>query len=455
MSYKQYVGEVSSDIANVLADANCQPIIFVSSGFTKRYAGGPSWEELLKQLAEDCPLIEKDFAYYKQTFGSNFIKIGGVFADAYHAWAWGDGRANFPEEYFSEKFPREIFIKHAVAMILRGLNPEARIAGSKELTAEIDALKAMSPHAIVTTNYDELIEPIFPDYERVVGQKIFRRSYLSIGEIFKIHGCVTEPLSIILTEEDYERFNRDHMYLTSKLLTYFVEHPLIFVGYRAEDPNIKAVLYDIHRMIKDDFEIVPNMYILEWDPDLTDDSYPPRDKVLSVGEDINIRIKSITASSFEWVFKAFGVAGSLDRVNTKLLRALMARSFDLIRTDAPKKSAEIDFQTLEHALESGETFAKLFGVTAISDPSQVNLNYPYTLTGVAEQLGYGYWSKAQDLINTVERTHGFAMKESDNAYHISMRTGTKASSKTNKYSQKAVDLLKRVRDGEPVKIELK
>jgi hypothetical protein len=437
----------------VLADANCQPIIFVGSGFTKRYAGGPSWEELLKQLAKDCPLIEKDFAYYKQTYGSNFIKIGAVFAEAYHAWAWGDGRANFPEEFFSEKFPREIFIKHAVATILLGLDPEARIAESKELAAEIEALKAMSPHAIVTTNYDELIEPIFPDYERVIGQKIFRRSYLSIGEIFKIHGCATEPLSIILTDEDYDRFNRDHMYLTSKLLTYFVEHPLLFIGYRAEDPNIKAVLYDVHRMIKDDFEIVPNMYILEWDPDLTEDSYPPRDKVLSVGDDLNIRIKSITASSFEWVYKAFGVAGSLDKVNTKLLRALMARSFDLIRTDAPKKSAEIDFQTLEHALESGETFAKLFGVTAISDPSQVNLNYPYTLTGVAEQLGYGYWSKAQDLINNVERTYGFAMKESDNAYHISMRTGTKASSKTNKYSQKAVDLLRRVRDGEAVKIE--
>ena len=120
---------------------------------------------------------------------------------------------------------------------------------------------------------------------------------------------------------------------------------------------------------------MPNIYILEWDPALNAASYPARDKVLSVGEDTNIRIKSITASSFEWVFNAFGAQGDLEKVNTKLLRSLMARAVDLIRSDIPKKHIEIDFKTLEHAVHSGESFAKLFGVTSLSDPSQVNLSY--------------------------------------------------------------------------------
>ncbi|MCF5927767.1 SIR2 family protein, partial [Xanthomonas perforans] len=256
-----------------------------------------------------------------------------------------------------------------------------------------------------------------------------------------------------MTEDDYTRFASDHKYLSAKLLTYFIEHPLLFVGYNAEDPNVKMVLYDVHRMLKDNFELVPNMYLLEWDPLISESSYPVRDKVLSVADGVNIRIKSISASSFGWVFKAFGVAGNLEKVDTKLLRALMARAVGLIRSDAPKRTVEIDFQTLEHAVESGESFAKLFGLTTISDPSQVNLNYRYTLTGVAEQLGYGYWSRAHDLVRELSKQTGFDMKATDNVYHITMKTGNAAGSKTNKYSQKAVDLLRKLRDGEPYELE--
>ncbi|VVE66978.1 hypothetical protein PCA31118_02428 [Pandoraea captiosa] len=454
MDYKQYQEEVTADISSVLAAASCQPILFVGSGFSKRYASGPNWEELLRLLAERCPVIDKDFAYFKQTYGSDYIKIGSLFADAYHEWAWGTGKSNFPDEYFSDAYPRDVFIKHATAQILSSLGPSNKGSyGSPELDAEIAALKAISPHAIITTNYDELLSPLFPDYERVVGQQILRRGYLAIGEIFKIHGCITNPLSLILTQDDYDRFNEDHKYLSAKLLTYFVEHPLIFIGYKAEDPNIKSVLHDVDRMVRADFQLVPNIYILEWDPTLTEKSYPARDKVISVGDDTNIRIKSITAASFEWVFQAFSNGGTLEKVNTKLLRALMARAVDLVRSDIPKKSVEIDFQTLEHAVESGDTFAKLFGVTSISDPSQVNLSYPYTLTGVAEQLGYSYWGKALDLIKILTDQTGFDMKASDNAYHITMRIGKAKGSVTHKYSQKAVDLLYKVLHGQQYSIE--
>ncbi|MEA9773459.1 SIR2 family protein [Xanthomonas campestris pv. raphani] len=453
MDYQSYQQEVAADIEAILREYSCQPIVFIGSGLSRRYANAPNWEELLKKLAADCPVIDKEFAYYKQTYGNNFIKIGSVFADFYHQWAWSAGRNNFPEEYFSEKYPREIFIKHAASEILRSLELAPKGKGQAEIAAEIVALKAMSPHSIITTNYDQLLEPLFEGYEAVVGQQVIKKGYLSIGEIFKIHGCISDPLSLVLTEEDYFRFSSDHKYLSAKLLTYFIEHPLLFIGYNAEDPNVKMVLYDVHRMLRDNFDLVPNMYILEWDPTINEGSYPVRDKVLSVADGVNIRIKSISASSFGWVFRAFGVAGNLEKVDTKLLRALMARAVGLIRSDAPKRTVEIDFQTLEHAVESGDSFAKLFGLTTISDPSQVNLNYLYTLTGVAEQLGYSYWSKANDLIKELKKQTGFDMKGADNVYHICMRTGNAAASKTNKYSQKAVDLLKKLRDGEKYRIE--
>lgn len=454
MDYKQYQSEVTADITDVLASASCQPILFIGSGFTRRYSGGPSWEELLKKLAQNCPTIDKDFAYYKQLYNGDLKKIGSLFTDLYREWAWSPkGKGKFPAEYFTEAFAADIFIKHTVAELLANLGPNAKGSyGSAALDAEITALKSMSPHAVITTNYDQTIEPLFPDYLPVVGQQIMRLGYLAIGEIFKIHGCRSDPLSIILNEADYARFTADHKYLSAKLLTYFIEHPLVFIGYRAEDPNIKSVLYDVHRMVGAGFGLVPNIYVLEWDTTLTEASYPARDKVLSVGDDTNIRIKNISTSSFEWVFKAFGETGDLEKVNTKLLRSLMARAVGLIRSDIPKKHVEIDFKTLDHAVNSGEDFAKLFGVTSISDPAQVNLNYKYTLTQVGDELGVGGWHKAHQLIQVLFDQSEFDMKASDNIYHIKMRTGKAAGSFTNKYSEAAVDLLRAVAVGKPYKL---
>ena len=63
MDYKQYQEKITADVAKMIADASCQPILFIGSGFTKRYAKGPSWDELLGVLAKKCPRIDKDFAY--------------------------------------------------------------------------------------------------------------------------------------------------------------------------------------------------------------------------------------------------------------------------------------------------------------------------------------------------------------------------------------------------------
>lgn len=455
IDYKQYQEEVTSDVAKVLADAECQPILFVGSGFSKRYAGGPNWEELLTALAKRCPLIDKDFAYYKQAYDGDLKKIGSVFTDLYREWAWGKGKDVFPADYFSASAPADIFIKHAIAELLKDLGPNAKGSyGSQELDAEIEALKNISAHAIITTNYDEVIEPLFPEYETVIGQQIMRKGYLAIGEIFKIHGCRTIPHSLVVNEADYQRFDDDHKYLSAKLLTYFIEHPLIFVGYRADDPNIKAILYDVYRMVRaTTTDVVPNIYILQWDQTINEASSPAREYVISVAPDINIRIKSITANSFEWVFKAFGQAGNLEKINTKLLRALMARSVELIRSDIPKRHIEIDFKQLEHAVESGESFAKLFGVTSLADPSKVNLDYKYAATGVGQQLGYDTWHEVRKIINHIKEEKGFDITATDNKYHIALKLGHKSPQLTHRYTDAAVDLFRKVINGEPYELD--
>lgn len=455
-NYEKYQLDVTADIEKVLADAECQPILFVGSGFSKRYAGGPNWEELLATLAEQCPLIDKDFAYYKQTYNGDLKRIGSIFTDAYREWAWGKGKSKFPSEYFIASAPADIFIKHSIAVILENLGPNADGShGDAKLVSEIEALKNISAHAIITTNYDQVIEPLFPDYDVIVGQQIMRKGYLAIGEIFKIHGCRTSPHSLVFNEADYQRFEEDHKYLSAKLLTYFIEHPLIFIGYRADDPNIKAILYDVHRMVRSaTTDLIPNIYILQWDESIAEASYPAREHVISVAPDINIRIKSISAASFDWVFQAFGQAGDLEKINTKLLRALMARSVELIRSDIPKKNIEINFEQLEHAVESGESFAKLFGVTSLADPSKVNLDYKYAATGVGQKLGYDTWHEVRKIINHIKEKTGFDITSTDNKYHIAIKLGHKSPQLTHRYTDAAVDLFRQVINGEEYEIDM-
>lgn len=134
-------------------------------------------------------------------------------------------------------------------------------------------------------------------------------------------------------------------------------------------------------------------------------------------------MKSIAASSFQWVFEAFASGEALEKVNMKLLRSLLARTIELVRRDVPTKRVEIDFQTLEHKLEAEQGVATLLGVAAIGDPAKVNIYYPFTITEVAEQLGVNHWNKVNKLIDAVTKEAGVNIKSFDNTYHISMRTG--------------------------------
>ncbi|KVD67361.1 SIR2 family protein [Burkholderia ubonensis] len=449
-NFAQYQEEVKADVAKTLKDLQCQPIIFVGSGFSRRYASAPSWEELLTELAARCPTIENGFAYYKQKYDNDLPKVGSVFAQHYFEWAWSKaGKTHFPAALYEGNIPKDAYIKY---MVVKVLEKFGTAEATQELQDELLALKHLAPHAVITTNYDNLLEPLFPNYEVVVGQKIFRQSALVVGEVFKIHGSLSEPESMVFTKEDYDDFNCNKKYLSAKLLTYFAEHPLLFIGYSAGDPNIKSVLYDMSRMFSPATALIPNIYILQRDEEIDGNSYPAREHVLDVGEGIAVRIKSISSRSFKWVYDAFGVGGTMEKVNLKALRALAHRMMNLIRTDIPTKNVQVNYEALEHAISNEEAFANLFGVTNLNDPAAVNANHPYTSEMLAAELDLAHWTATNKLITQIKTETGFDMKASDNVYHVRIKIGKAESSRTRKYSDAAVAVLAKVRDGEPYEI---
>ncbi len=445
VNYDRYKSDITKDIARQLQKMACQPILFVGSGLPIRYVDGPNWDALLNRLATECPEIKREYAYFKQTH-ENPIDVGQAFSELYKEWAWGDGRDNFPEELFEDSFSSSVYIKHRVAEIFDDLVPSSvDNIDSDDHSAEIQRLREIRPHAIVTTNYDGLLELIFPDYEPVIGQKILRTSHASFGELFKIHGCYSEPESIVLTRDDYNEFETRKKYLSAKLLTYFAEHPLLFVGYSASDPNIKAIISDIDEILSAGGDLIPNIYLLQWDPNAETIDSPPKETLIPVGENRSVRVKNITASSFEWVFDAFVSDGAIDKVNPKILRALMARTYKLVRHDIPKKTIEVDYDTLERAAQEEAGLAKIYGITTLNDPSAVNANFPYSITQVAEKIGYDHWYPVNEMMNSIEDDTGINIKQSDNRYHVAIRVGKKSIS--HKYSDAAVELFRTIDNG--------
>jgi hypothetical protein len=446
--YEAYREEVVEGIKACVKRLGCQPILFIGSGLSRRYFGGPSWDELLEKITEPCDLIEKEYAYYRQAY-RDLPAIGEEFARIYQQWAWGSGRKQFPDNLFESDIPADSYLKFMIAKYFDAITPKSLRAVSRSYQSEIASLVNIKPHAIITTNYDRFLEVIFPDYHPIVGQKIIQGAPASVGEIYKIHGCVSDPNGMVLTTSDYEVFLKKKKYLSAKLLTYFSEHPLLFVGYGAGDPNIRAILSDIDEALPVSGGVIENVYILERRSKGNEEAYPAREKLIPIEDSRSVRINAIEADAFEWVFDAFGAQPNLSGISPKLLRALLVRSYELVRHDIPRSPIQADFKTLEGAVESSEAFANLFGVTTVADGTSHAANYKYNMTQLAKKVGYPSWQKLDPLIKKIRLETGIDIKSDDNKYHSTIMYGKM---KVQKYSDLAVELLKKVKRGEPYEL---
>jgi hypothetical protein len=108
--------------------------------------------------------------------------------------------------------------------------------------------------------------------------------------------------------------------------------------------------------------------------------------------------------------------------------------------DVPRNAVELDYCRIEGLTGNSEELAKVLGIGNVGGP---NLGHPYTLTQVAQLLGYAYWSYANTLLRKASLKLGVDIKASDNIYHIAIKYN-KPNSITRKYSPELVELLKTI-----------
>ncbi len=418
----------------------CRPVLFAGSGLTKRYLDGPDWIALLREISKRVGVADDHFNFLCQRGDNNPIKIGTLVSEEVHSWAFGAGRNQFPSPYFEAGVDKDAFIKYLACQVVDELVKNLENL-SAELREEVDYLKAIGPHAIITTNFDPFLETCFPDYELVVGERIIPFSLNITGELYKIHGTSSDPSSIVLTAPDYERFMKKRRYISSKMMTYFAEFPVFIFGYGLNDDNVNLIISDLGEALKDKGGLLENVFLIKRIRNLEELAHLQEEHAVAVGDGSSppLRIRTILTTEFSWIYKALGDTANPLPVPIKTLRHLAARVVELVRVDVPKNKIEIDYDQVKRLSGSSSELASVLGIGNVQN---ANVHYPYSLTELGIKLGYNGWHGANDLIKLANVQHGKDIKSYDNDYHMAFRVGA-SGQRFHKYSEAAFDLLKK------------
>ncbi|OJU73818.1 MAG: hypothetical protein BGO09_00235 [Bacteroidetes bacterium 47-18] len=339
---------MNSEFYDHLKEFNTNPYLFVGSGLSRRYLNLPTWESLLSDFFT-LSKIEGDFEYYKSKSNGNLPLLASSLSDEFHEIWWKN--THFKEN--RNRFKTLASAGKALPIKIEIANHINTIQTiSTSLKQEIDILGKIVIDGIITTNWDDFLENTFNDFKVFVGQQeLLFSEAISIGEIYKIHGCIKKPESLILTEEDYKGFNDKNAYLAAKLLTIFVEHPIVFLGYSLSDKNILQIIDSIVKCVEPQNleKLKDRLIFVEWKPQ-TD--FEIKDSSIMLPENKVLPIKLIRTDSFLPIFETLSILKR--QIPVKILRKLKHSVVEFVKSNQPRNQvyvADIDSLTDESNIE--------------------------------------------------------------------------------------------------------
>lgn len=353
----------------LLSKADSMPFLFLGSGFSRRYLNIPTWEDLLKYVASLVYTNEFGFVQKQREASKKFDKktqynqymtcLCDLISDDLDVLWYSEDKF----EHHREKYKEMVMdqgtppIKIEIAEYLLSFHKIL-----PDMSDEIHALKQISPSSIggiITTNYDELQEEIF-DYKVYSSQDelLFHTKY-DLGEIYKIHGSVTDPNTILINTSDYEMIAQKHKYIAAKLLTIFVEHPIFFIGYSIGDEDIRSILNDIQLSLNDSQirEIEDRLFYITWDKNVN--NFETSTLSISFDNGRNITIKEIKLSNYSLLYDALGQNKA--KYPIKLLRHVKQDMYNLVLTNDPQDRMMLSLPDRELSPEELESVEFVYG----------------------------------------------------------------------------------------------
>lgn len=319
-----------------LSKFETSPFLFIGSGFSRRYMETDTWKDLLQNMTSQLKL-SKPFNFYKSKANSSLPEVASLIGKEFNQIWWEEddfiqSKKDFSEETINVYSP----FKYEISKYIK---EQKNILQNDELKQELNLLKKVNIDGIITTNWDTLCEELFPSYSTFIGQEELLFSELfNVGEIYKIHGCVTKPNSLILTEEDYKEFGDRNPYLAAKLLTQFVENPIIFIGYNLGDKNIQEILKSVVKCLtKDNIRKLQDRLIFcQWSREEIQTQMT--DSVITIAGSA-IPIKLIKISSYIDLYTV--MANNKRKFPVKILRQMKGMVYDFVKSNKSKEKIYI------------------------------------------------------------------------------------------------------------------
>lgn len=238
-----------------LVESNRLPVLFIGSGISKRYLYNyPDWDGLLEMSFKKYNSDIFQFQKHKDSLSRQGLSQFDINT---HLAAIIENEFN--TAFFDRKIKLNIGNNKNPNWVRKGISPfkmflsayfkKMTIYKRNDLNVELEKFKMLKSKvaAVITTNYDLFLEKeIFPNnYTVFVHQSdLFGADSYNIAEIYKIHGSATDANSIVITENDYQKFNESRKLIIAKMLTLFAESPIVFLGYSFSDENIQSIIVD-------------------------------------------------------------------------------------------------------------------------------------------------------------------------------------------------------------------
>lgn len=202
---------------------NNKLVIFVGAGVS-RNSGIPTWSELIKELAKDLGIKAKG----KDSNGNDIFS--------------NDEFLKIPQYYFNERKEKEYYDK-----IKEILDKDFQPNDIHKMIFELN------PTHIVTTNYDNLLEQQANQWQTnrkycKVANDIELSTAPNCNYIIKMHG---EFDNIVLKESDYDSYSNNFKLTETYVKGLFATHTILFVGFSADDSNVRRILQWIKDIIGD------------------------------------------------------------------------------------------------------------------------------------------------------------------------------------------------------------
>ncbi len=331
-------------IKDVVNEFTTTPFMFIGSGISRRYLNLPDWKGLLDHFAREINDDEFSFNSYESK-ARGFVCEYGILPKVAELI-----QKDYDEKWFADSSIRradagEISkvkdgvspFKVEIAAYLKGIAREQEIYGD-----EIRMLQDISERSIagvITTNYDSFLEDHLSNFTKYVGQsQLIFAPIQGVAEIYKIHGSIERPESLVITEQDYRQFDQRSAYLIAKLMTLFMEYPIIFLGYSISDMNVQNIIKGIVGCLDDDqLNVLQNRFVfVEYEKgrvgaEITHYTIMVNDRPLN--------IRGIVLEDFQLLYRE--LENKKSKLPVRLLRRFKQELYDFTLSNEPTASLRV------------------------------------------------------------------------------------------------------------------